>query len=96
MNLHKFVVVTKDPDTQRLAQRYGEGVFGADDPTEAIDIIRTVEPDFVLYDYRFGPDQIRKLLNQAAGKTATVPNSYKPGLMDICRGAKTTIGWSKL
>ena len=73
MNLHKFVVVTKDPDTQRLAQRYGEDVFGADDPTEAIDIIGTVEPDLVLYDYRFGPDQISKLLNQAAGSTATVP-----------------------
>jgi DNA-binding NtrC family response regulator len=64
MNSHKFVVVTKDPDTQRLAQRYGEEVFGADDPTEALDVIRMVEPDLVLYDHRFGPNRIGKLLNQ--------------------------------
>lgn len=69
MNLNKFVVVTKDPDTQRLAQRYGEEVFGADDPKEAIDIIQMVEPDLVLYDHCFGPDQIGKLFNRSSGKT---------------------------
>ncbi|UCE50735.1 MAG: sigma-54-dependent Fis family transcriptional regulator, partial [Phycisphaerales bacterium] len=73
MNSHRLVVVTKDPDTQRLAQRYGGEVFGADDPTDAIDIIQMVEPDLIVYDHRFGPDQIRKILNRADGKNAAVP-----------------------
>ena len=73
MNLPRLVVVTKDSDTQRLAQRYGEEVFGADDPSDALDIIETVNPDLILFDYRFGPGQLGELLNQAGHKIANVP-----------------------
>jgi DNA-binding NtrC family response regulator len=73
MNLPRFVVVTKDPDTQRLAQRYGEEVFGADDPADALSVIQTVDPDLILFDHRFGPDQVGKLLDQDNRKIASVP-----------------------
>ena len=73
MNLPRLVVVTKDPDTQRLAQRYGEEVFGADDPSDALDIIRTVNPDLILFDYRFGPGQFDELLVKAGQEIANVP-----------------------
>ena len=73
MNLPRLVVVTKDPDTQRLAQRYGEEVFGADDPADALDIIQTADPDLILFDHRFGPHQLRELRNQGDGRIAHVP-----------------------
>ncbi len=73
MSLPRFVVVTKDPDTQRLAQRYAEEVFGADDPADALGIVRTVGPDLILFDHRFGPNHVGELLDQPNGKDARVP-----------------------
>lgn len=64
MHLSKVVVVTKDPETQRLAQRYGEQVFGADDPADAVDVVRRADPDLILFDHKFGPCEVRKLLAQ--------------------------------
>jgi len=72
MNSHKFVVVTKDRDTQGLAQRYGEEVFGADDPDEALDIAQIVEPDLILYDHRFGREQMEKLVNQTEDRAVPI------------------------
>ncbi len=73
MKIGKFVAVTKDRDTQHLAQRYGEEVFGADDPAEALDIIQTVEPDLILYDHRFGPNPISEIVDRSNSETAAVP-----------------------
>ena len=69
MSLSIFVVVSKDPDVRRLAQRYGQEVYGADD----LDTVQTVIPDLVLFDHRFGPGQIGDFLDKADKKIAAVP-----------------------
>lgn len=73
MSLSRFVVVSKDPDVQRLAQRYGKEVFGADDLADALDTIQTVNPDLILFDHRFSPDHIGDFLNKAGKRVAGVP-----------------------
>jgi DNA-binding NtrC family response regulator len=73
MSLPKFVVVTKDPETQRLAQRYAEQVFGADDPADALAIIQTVDPDLILFDHKFGPNHIGDLFERSNRRDLRVP-----------------------
>jgi DNA-binding NtrC family response regulator len=73
MSLSIFVVVSKDPDVQRLAQRYGQEVFGADDLADALDTVQTVNPDLILFDHRFSPDHIGDFLNKAGKRIAGVP-----------------------
>lgn len=63
--LRKIVAVSKDPEIQRLAQQYGLEVFGADDLTDALDIVKTVSPNLILFDHRFNPSHIREFLNKA-------------------------------
>ncbi len=73
MSLSRFVVVGKDADVQRLAQRYGREVFGADDLDDALDIVRTANPDLILFDRSFGPDHIADFLKRTDENTVNVP-----------------------
>jgi len=73
MSLSIFVVVSKDPDVQRLAQRYGQEVFGADDLADALDTVQTVNPDLVLFDHRFSPEHIGGFLSKVDKRIAAVP-----------------------
>ena len=73
MSLSRFVVVSKDPDFQQLAQRYGQEVFGADDLADALGTVQTVNPDLVLFDDRFSPDHIGDFLNKADKRITGVP-----------------------
>ncbi len=66
MSLSIFVIVSKDPDVQRLAQRYGQEVFGADDLADALDTVQTVDPDLILFDCRFSADHIGDYLDDFA------------------------------
>ena len=63
MDLHKVVTVGKEQETQRLARQISSELFSADDLTEAIDIVRGVNPDLILFDHRFSPDCIAKFLD---------------------------------
>ena len=72
-SLLRIVAVSRDPEIQRLAQQYGREVFGADDLTDALDIVKTVSPNLILFDHRFNPSHIRKFLNKADKKIAVVP-----------------------
>ena len=73
MSLSILVIVSKDPDVRRLAQRYGQEVYGADDLADALDTVQTVNPDLVLFDHRFGPGQIGDFLDKADKRIAGVP-----------------------
>jgi DNA-binding NtrC family response regulator len=71
--LERIVTVSRDPEIQRLAQRCGLEVFGADDPTEALNIVKTANPNLILFDHRFGPDHMRKFLDTADKYLGDVP-----------------------
>jgi len=58
MSLRRIVVVSKEAQVTQLAQQVGREIFVADDPAEALDIVKTVEPNLILFDRCFGPGHI--------------------------------------
>jgi DNA-binding NtrC family response regulator len=71
--LRRIVAVSKDPEVQRLAQQYGREVFGADDLTDALEVVKTVNPNLILFDRRFNPSHICEFLDTADKYLADVP-----------------------
>ncbi|MHC4436022.1 MAG: sigma 54-interacting transcriptional regulator [Planctomycetota bacterium] len=63
--LSRIVAVSRDPDVQQLAQKYSREVFGADDLTDALNIVKTVNPDLILFDHRFDPGHVCEFLKKA-------------------------------
>jgi two-component system response regulator HydG len=58
MSLRRIVVISKEAQVTQLAQQVGQEIFVADDLAEALDIVKTVEPNLILFDHRFGPSHI--------------------------------------
>ena len=73
MNLRRIVVVSKDPEVQQMGQEYGQEVFGADNLADALDITQTVNPDLMLFDYRFGPCYIHEFRDRADKNSIDIP-----------------------
>jgi DNA-binding NtrC family response regulator len=73
MTLRRIVALSRDPEVQQLAQKYGQEVFGADDLADALDIVQTVNPDLILFDHRFGTGHIREFLDRADKYSTNVP-----------------------
>ena len=73
MTLRRIVALSRDPEVQQLAQKYGQEVFGADDLADALDIVQTVKPDLILFDHRFGTGHIREFLDRADKYSTNVP-----------------------
>ncbi|MHC4425037.1 MAG: sigma 54-interacting transcriptional regulator [Planctomycetota bacterium] len=73
MSLRRIVAVSKDPKVQKLAQQYGQEVFGADDLADALDVVQTADPNLILFDDRFGLNHIREFLNRADKNSVDVP-----------------------
>ena len=73
MTLRRIVALSRDPEVQQLAQKFGQEVFGADDLTDALDIVQTVKPDLILFDHRFGTGHIREFLDRADKYSTNVP-----------------------
>ncbi len=73
MSLRRIVVVSKDPEVQQMAQEYAQEVFGADNLTDALDIVQTVNPDLMLFDHRFGPRHIHEFRDRADKNSIEVP-----------------------
>jgi DNA-binding NtrC family response regulator len=71
--LRRIVAVSRDPEVQQLAQKYSLEVFGADDLTDALDIVKTVSPNLILFDHRFKPSYIFEFLKKADKNSAGVP-----------------------
>jgi DNA-binding NtrC family response regulator len=66
MSLSRIVALSKDPEIQQLAQKYSQEVFGADEPHEALEIVKKVKPDLILCDQRLGFKSIREFFRLAA------------------------------
>ncbi len=62
MSLSRIVALSKDPEVQKLAQKYGQEVFGADDLADAVEVIQTVNPDLILFDQWFGINNVREFI----------------------------------
>lgn len=60
-----IVAVSRDPEVQQLAQKYSREVFGADDLNDALDIVKTVNPNLILFDHRFNPSHVCEFLKKA-------------------------------
>ena len=73
MSSRRIVAVGNDPDVHLLAQQYSEEVLVTDDPLDALDIVRRVDPDLVLLDHRFGHTQIAEFFRRADNNHADIP-----------------------
>lgn len=62
MTLHRVVAISKNTEVHQLARQAGQEVFAADDLAEASDIIKTANPDLILFDHQFSPIRIKKFL----------------------------------
>jgi DNA-binding NtrC family response regulator len=71
--LKRIVAVSRDPEVQQLVQKYSREVFGADDLTDALDIVKKVNPDLILFDHRFNPSHVCEFLKKADKNSAGVP-----------------------
>ncbi|MCP4613752.1 MAG: sigma-54-dependent Fis family transcriptional regulator [Planctomycetes bacterium] len=65
MSLSRIVALSKDPEVQKLAQKYGRKVFGADDLTDAVEVIQTANPDLILFDQWLGINNVREFIFQS-------------------------------
>ena len=73
MVLRRIVAVSKDAEIQQLARQVGREIFVADDMAEALDIIKTVEPDLVIFDDRFGTGHTHKFLDTVGKNSINIP-----------------------
>ncbi|MDT8299989.1 MAG: sigma-54 dependent transcriptional regulator [Sedimentisphaerales bacterium] len=64
MSLSRIVTLSKDPEVQKLAQKYGQEVFGADDLDDAVEVIQTTNPDLILFDQWLGINNVREFIFQ--------------------------------
>ncbi len=62
MTLNRIVVLSKGPEVQQLAQKFGREVFGADDLTDVLEIVQTVNPDLILVDQWLGINNVREFI----------------------------------
>jgi len=73
MSLRRIVVVSREAEVQQLAQKVSQEVFVADDLAETLEIVKTVNPDLILFDHRFSPTHIREFLNAANINSVNIP-----------------------
>jgi len=65
MGLSRILVVGKEPELYQLARQVGREIFAADSPVDAFELTKTINPELILFDHRFGPNQFRELLDAA-------------------------------
>ncbi len=73
VNVSRIVTVSRDPEVQHLAHKCGLEVFGADDPADALEVIKTVSPNLILFDHRFYDDYIRDFIDKADKNFIDIP-----------------------
>jgi DNA-binding NtrC family response regulator len=71
--LGRIVAVSRDPEVQQLAQKYGREVFGADDLNDALNVVKTVNPNLILFDHRFNPGHVCEFLKRADKNSVDAP-----------------------
>ncbi len=73
MSLNKIVTVSRDPEVQRLAQKYSQEVFGAEDPADALEVVQAVNPNLILFDHRFNTDYFHDFIEKADKNSVDIP-----------------------
>jgi DNA-binding NtrC family response regulator len=73
VNLNRIVTISRDPEVQRLAHKCSREVFGADDPADALDVIKTVSPNLILFDHKFNDDYVRDFIDKADKNCFDIP-----------------------
>jgi DNA-binding NtrC family response regulator len=73
MSLSRIVALSRDPEVQKLAQRFSKEVFGADDLNDALDFAQKVDPNLILFDHRFNPDYNHEFFNKADKISIDIP-----------------------
>ena len=73
INLNRIVTVSRDPEVQHLAHKCGREVFGADDPVDALEVIKKVSPNLILFDQRFNADFVREFIDKADKNSIDIP-----------------------
>jgi DNA-binding NtrC family response regulator len=71
--IDRIVAVSKDPEIQKLAQKYSQEVFGADDPIDAFETIQTVNPNLILFDLRFNQKYLWDFIDKADNNFVDTP-----------------------
>jgi DNA-binding NtrC family response regulator len=71
--LRRIVAVSRDPEVQQLAHKYSREVFGADDLSEALNIVEMVNPNLILFDHRFNPSHVCDFLKKADKNLNGIP-----------------------
>lgn len=65
MTLRSIVTIGKEIEIQQLAMEVGENVFAADDISEAVDVVRRVNPELLIFEHRFGHNEINTFIGQS-------------------------------
>ena len=73
MSLNRIVTISRDPEVQRLAHRCSHEVFGADDPTDALEVIQTVNPNLILFDHRYNANFVREFIDTVDKNSIDIP-----------------------
>lgn len=69
MILNNIVTVGKDSQVLQLARQFGREVFGADDITEAVDIVKRQNPELIIFAHHFNSSDIKKFVT-SSGKNS--------------------------
>jgi DNA-binding NtrC family response regulator len=73
MIVEKIVVVSRESEIHQITHRLGHQVLIADEPSEALDIIRTTSPDLVLFHYRHSTDSFRDFMQKGSQFLVNTP-----------------------
>jgi DNA-binding NtrC family response regulator len=72
-NLRSIVTVSRDAEVQRLAQKHAHEIFGADDLSDALEMVQRINPSLILLDQRFNIGHISEFLQKADKNVTNVP-----------------------
>ncbi len=71
--LQKTLVVSKKQQMQQLAQKVSRQIFMADDLSEALDMVGTINPDLVVFDNFSTPEHVQAFVTRADNEQTAIP-----------------------
>jgi len=73
MSLEKVLIVTKDSELQQLTSKIANQTFMAYDTREALEILRSVQPDLILLDFCSSPIHTKEFLKKSKEVPINIP-----------------------
>ncbi len=62
--LQRILTISRDRQVHNFAKDYSRETYGADDPSEALNIIKDIEPDLVLFDSNINTEEVGKYIQK--------------------------------